>query len=356
MQSDREKEGAELVCKEMWSEIFGDSKEYISWYFEKKWKENKVFLLRDDVGEICSMLHCNPYEMKIQKKEMLLHYIVGVCTREDQRKKGFMGKLLQECFAWMYEREEPFTYLMPAREGIYEPYDFNRIYQAKKERVGKDLLPEKVSRYQLVDYNHTNIWQKKELETACESWLTSRYSIYACRNQNYFHELAEQMQACHGSCLLIYEGDILKGYLVYGAEEGKVEVFELLGEVNREDIYKTFTGYLKEKGMVSVNGFQINVTPFQGNITENGHSIMARIIHFSKCASLLRSPQPKVWRVRITDSYISQNNGQWELNIGSGGCQVIPLQASETVEKVMDIREFCEFFFANQKVYLNELV
>lgn len=164
------------------------------------------------------------------------------------------------------------------------------------------------------------------------------------------------MQACHGSCLLIYEGDILKGYLVYGAEEGKVEVFELLGEVNREDIYKTFTGYLKEKGMVSVNGFQINVTPFQGNITENGHSIMARIIHFSKCASLLRSPQPKVWRVRITDSYISQNNGQWELNIGSGGCQVIPLQASETVEKEMDIREFCEFFFANQKVYLNELV
>ena len=83
---------------------------------------------------------------------------------------------------------------------------------------------------------------------------------------------------------------------------------------------------------------------------------MARIIHFPKCARLLSSSQPQVWRGKITDRYLSENNGKWQLNIDSKGCQVIPLPESEQVEKEMDIQEFCDYFFQNQKVYLNELV
>ncbi|MGC4017938.1 MAG: hypothetical protein QM793_00985 [Muricomes sp.] len=42
----------------------------------------------------------------------------------------------------MYDRKEPFTFLMPAAEAIYTPYDFRFTYKQNKEAVyGKKELP-----------------------------------------------------------------------------------------------------------------------------------------------------------------------------------------------------------------------
>ena len=350
------KEEVEANCRNLWQECFHDSEEYISWYFGAKWQGNEVFLLQDDTGEICSMLHCNPYHVKYEEKELYLYYIVGVCTRVNQRKKGYMGKVLRECFRWLYEQEVPFTYLMPARAGIYEPYDFRRIYQAKKERIEKNIFLEKESRYYFVDYFTADRKQKKELERNSQRWLSSSYSIYVTRTQDYFQELAEQMEACHGKCLMVYEGEELKGYFAYGSEDEEIEVIEVVGDVEREKLYGSFGEYLKEDENNTDKGFRVLVTPFPEGVTEDAHSIMARIIHFPKCACLLCSSRPQSWKVKINDRFIAENNGKWLLNMDSKGCQVTAMQAEEAVDKEMDIQEFCDFFFRNQKVYINEIV
>lgn len=353
---EEEKEKAELVCKEMWEEVFGDSQEYIAWYFNQKWKENEVFLLQDQKEEVCSMLHINPYQMQIAEKEMLLHYIVGVCTRPDQRKKGYMGVLIKAAFLWLYEREAPFTYLMPAREGIYEPYDFRKIYQAGKELVQQILSMEGTEQYHFVGYEKATQQQREGVETLANQYLSSRFSVYVCRNQRYFQEIAQEMQACHGELLLIYEKDDLKGYLEYGAEENSVEIFEVVGELQREQLYSSFGAYLKERAIGNGEQFQVNVTPFADCNLEQGHCIMARVIHFEKCAELFRSKEKITMKVKINDDYIPQNNKKWQLDIRPDRCQVKPLQEMERVEQEMNIREFCDYFFQEQKVFLNELV
>ncbi len=349
-----EKKDAEMVCQKMWRDIFGDSEEYVSWYFEQKWQENEAFILRDDREEICSMLHLNPYKIKMQKEDLDLHYIVGVCTRPDQRKKGLMGQLIKEAFQWLYEKKEPFSYLMPAREGIYEPYDFRKIYQAQKEKVKEASCDEKKAIYRFVDYREVEEPEREKLEAVASQYLSSRFCMYARRSQDYFQQIVAEMQACHGKLLLIYEEQNLKGYLEYGAEENSVEVFEIAGEIERESVYASFMTYLKDNG--KGEEFQVNVIPFEHKEGHKGHSIMARIIHFPECASLLRSKNSKEIRLKIRDSYISQNNGKWQLNVKEDGCQVIPLKESEPVEKEMDIGEFCDYFFLEKKIYLNELV
>ena len=62
-------------------------------------------------------------------RECTSHYIIAVSTQKEYRGRGFMRSLLIKSMEEMYGNKEPFTFLMPASEKIYTPYDFRYIYQ-----------------------------------------------------------------------------------------------------------------------------------------------------------------------------------------------------------------------------------
>ena len=74
------------------------------------------------------MLQLNPYRLKVEESEFLSAYIIAVATKEVYRGRGFMGALLRRALNDMYTAKIPFTFLMPAAEAIYTPYDFRFIY------------------------------------------------------------------------------------------------------------------------------------------------------------------------------------------------------------------------------------
>ena len=65
---------------------FSDTPGYINYYFNNRWHKSITFL-SDNV----SMLHLNPYHIKINRKETTLYYIVGVCTFKEYRKTWLYG-------------------------------------------------------------------------------------------------------------------------------------------------------------------------------------------------------------------------------------------------------------------------
>lgn len=123
---------------------------YAGYYYEWKCRDNEILVLVDtdtdlrfkdgkddqksfqsdpDSHEnICAMLHLNPYRMWISTKESVLHYIVAVATAYPYRRQGCMRRLMLEAFLWLYDKMEPFTYLMPADTAYYEPFGFRVIY------------------------------------------------------------------------------------------------------------------------------------------------------------------------------------------------------------------------------------
>ena len=120
---DEQSEVTKKICKKLWSHNFDDTELYTEYYFNNRWKES-ISLLADDV----SMIHQNPYTVDAGSKTLTLHYIVGVCTEKNERRKGYMDRLLRRALKLLYDKKEPFTYLMPADEKIYLPYDFCGIY------------------------------------------------------------------------------------------------------------------------------------------------------------------------------------------------------------------------------------
>lgn len=116
----------------LYEEVFTeDSKGFVDYYFSEKTRDNDIYVVEED-GEICAMLHLNPYTLMVNGVEKQAHYIVAVATRKEYRGRGFMAALLRRALQDMYASGENFTFLMPAAEAIYTPHDFRTVYEQKR--------------------------------------------------------------------------------------------------------------------------------------------------------------------------------------------------------------------------------
>ena len=113
----------------LWEEVFADdTKAFLDYYYYIKTRDNEIYVVEED-GRICSMLQLNPYVLKVESSELPSAYIIAVATKEEYRGRGYMGGLLRASLNEMYAEKIPFTFLMPAAEAIYSPYDFRFIYE-----------------------------------------------------------------------------------------------------------------------------------------------------------------------------------------------------------------------------------
>ena len=100
-----------------------DSQKFVDFYYEYKIRDNQIYALWED-EQYVSMVHLNPYTMIVNGYEVSSNYIVAVATLKDYRHRGYMRLLLETALRQMAVDKMPFTFLMPASESIYTPFDF----------------------------------------------------------------------------------------------------------------------------------------------------------------------------------------------------------------------------------------
>ncbi len=124
----------------LWEKIFKeDSQTFVDYYYFIRTKENVIYVVEED-GAIRSMLQKNPYRMKLEDSVFDSEYIVGVATEKEYRSRGYMRQLLIAALEEENKKKHPFTFLMPAAEAIYSPYDFRYIYHQKQMELDSDVF------------------------------------------------------------------------------------------------------------------------------------------------------------------------------------------------------------------------
>lgn len=209
----------------LWQKCFSDTEEYTDYYFQEKTKDTVILRMFRE-NELVSMVHLNPYTICWQKEEQTLYYIVGVCTEESQRKKGYMRKLLKESFLYMEKRGCPFTYLMPAKKEIYEPFDFHFIYTQKRLKGQLARLElaaaEKGSGLWVKTFEELTQKEKKEAFSFQNGKLSKQFDLYALRSIRYLERLSKEMKAAGGELLFFYdENKKICATVAYMAEEAE---------------------------------------------------------------------------------------------------------------------------------------
>lgn len=216
-----------IRTRKLWEEIFTeDTPEFLDYYYSIKIKNNEIYVIEDD-GEIVSMLHLNPYEMRIGDKLCQTHYIVAVATKESYRKRGLMRQLLNYVLQVMADRGEPFTFLMPASEAIYKPFGFEFVYEQRQDKVvGKRSCEAKLEMISAAE---------KECERIADfaNQMLQEYDVVTWRNTQYYKTLLLELASEDGGILLAERGGEIEGVFCYACIGGENKHF-----VIREPIFQ----------------------------------------------------------------------------------------------------------------------
>ena len=198
-----------IKTRRLWEKIFTeDTSEFLDYYYSVKVNDNEIYVMEDD-GEIVSMLHLNPYQMRVRDKIFKTHYIVAVATDERYRHQGLMRQLLNHAMQVMADRGEPFTFLMPANEAIYKPFGFEFIYEQKREKVSGKKCEDNTLKIMEASPKHCQEIADFANEILCE------YDVVTWRDATYYQTLLSEVSSEDGGILIAEKDSRIVGVFPY---------------------------------------------------------------------------------------------------------------------------------------------
>ncbi len=219
--------------RELWEKVFTeDTPKFLDYYYSVKTAENEIYVIEEE-NKIVSMLHLNPYQMRICKEIYQTHYIVAVATDENYRKRGYMARLLNHAMQVMQDRGEPFTFLMPAAEAIYKPFGFEFIYEQKRGCVtGKAYKGDEIEFVMAGQEDCQGI-----ADFANE--LLKEYDVVTWRKASYYETLLQEQESEQGGILLVKRQGRLEGVFAFANVENAKEENAKSHQVEiREPLFK----------------------------------------------------------------------------------------------------------------------
>ncbi|MCI8417575.1 MAG: GNAT family N-acetyltransferase [Lachnospiraceae bacterium] len=159
-----------LQSRALYEEMFPEDEEsFVEAYYKIKGACNRILVLEEG-GELRSMLHLNPYRFWMRGEIVECSYFVAVATRPLYRHQGYMRCLLIKALQDLYERRQPFAFLMPAKEAIYTPFGFRKMENEDGEILGKASGEELSQGYDLF------VWKDEDYKRQhipAEEWETT---------------------------------------------------------------------------------------------------------------------------------------------------------------------------------------
>lgn len=326
--------------RRLWEQIFSeDTKRFLDYYYYFKTKENEIYVIEDE-NAIRSMLHLNPYLLQVEEKQFQGNYIIAVATEEAYRKRGYMGVLLRRAMQEMYNRKEPFTFLMPAAEAIYTPYDFRFVYDQKQRRTKgrEDVLS--------IELADASIGDAEEMAEFFRRHFAENWQVYVVRDESYYQTLIFEQQSENGGIKLMRDDGRIVGMFHYADEDG-LEI--------REPLY--LTGYEEEfqKAIWHMRGDKNESAIVYADETQDGEQkpvIMLRILHLESLLSAMKvKPGEHLdCSFAVLDSIITQNSRIWRIQGGTEENREIQVRETEDSQGVLTISALTSLLFGYKTV------
>ena len=355
--------------RRLWEEVFSDdTKAFLDYYYYIKTRDNAIYVIEED-GEICSMLQLNPYTVRVEGQEFPSAYIIAVATRKEYRSRGYMGALLRASLKEMYSRGLPFTFLMPAAEAIYTPYDFRYIYSQDRgslicgERDGGIYwksegdspahfeIQSEVKAAELgedrrgdVLFSDAGLWDAEEMSHFFETYFADRFQVCTVRDAAYYQTMILEQQSERGGVRLMRRDGVLKGFYAYAGEEG-LEIREPLFLSGYEEDFRNSVEELADRMQAGKQEIPVYACPPE-YADRRKPLIMARIVSLRNLLSALMVPEEECVECSfaVIDPLITENSRVWKLTSGIGETE-LHVGETEDSEGVLPVADFTELIF-----------
>lgn len=354
----------------LWEKVFSeDSKAFLDYYYFLKTRDNEIYVIDEDEA-IRSMLQLNPYLIQCNENVFKGHYIIAVATEGAYRKRGYMGKLLRASMQQMYLSKEPFTFLMPAAEAIYTPYDFRFVYDqniwqytVSGSAESKDFghAPQDAG----MTVSEAGIGDGAALADFFNRCFAEMFSVYAVRDESYYQTMLFEQQSENGGIKLLKKDGEAVGSFLYGDEDG-LEIREpLYLKEYEQDFWNAVSGLCEERRQKQAAVYagigEGERMPSGITKTETKPTIMVRIIHLESFLNTIkvRDGETINCSFAVLDSILPQNSRVWRLQSvkaqGQGEEETeseeeIVVYETEDSEGVLSIAALTSFLFGYKSV------
>lgn len=340
-----EHEGTRTLYEEVFCE---DTRAFVDYYYKNCARTNEIYGVMDREN-LCAMLHLNPYEMRLGPWQGECNYIVAVATRKEYRHQGLMTKLLKKSMEDMYEKGQPFTFLMPASEAIYRPFDFRFIYRQRQGWLKGAHVPQEEG----LCLRKAAKEDIKELARFAKGPL-SPYQTAAIHSEAYFSRMLREQECQKGEIMLICRLGEICGYFFTSRENG-LEVREAVAAPeDMEYLFPAIRAWADGKD-VRLFSWPEEMKEQEGLLEDKKvPMIMARVIRLDVLARCLRAEEPVSLSFEMRDSMLPQNQGIYCLKLDQEKSQLY--RAQTVPEWVVDAGVFTQLAFGCMEVEAPEKV
>lgn len=317
-----------------------DSEAFVDYYYSEKCIDNQI-LVMEDYEDVISMIHLNPFAVSMYGNRARVNYIVAVATDENYRMQGYMRTLMERVFHDLYEDDQPFAFLTPASPDYYYSCGFE--YWDSQIQLLQD---------------QDGLWNgRQRIDVAVEAdcadmaafsnrTLAGQFDLFVEKDAGYYSRLIKEQECDGGHLLILRQWDDADGE----DKAGEDEMVHCYGEETKKALVGGI--FCLNKG----HGFYIREPIMDHACSEHKQpSMMGRIIHFERFCSMLRSKEPISLEVRVRDTMIPENEGNYRIFVDENGGSAQRIYAMEP-ECSMDISELGQFFFDRMRIYINEVV
>lgn len=217
---------------ELWDYCFEKKHDpFFKYYFQEYCgKDNMVIGAFEKVNEdekLRSMIHINPYMLRIREQEMLVPYLVGIATAPEVRGQHLLKPLLQTTFEVLRSQGFTFVTLMPLFAGIYLPYQFTYCYYRHSYKMPLCELRNLKSDTSLLVERRS---LEKELLAPIYERLTAKWNGVPKRTDFQWNKLLKVHGLENVQCAVVYREEKAVGYMLYQIADNTFTVLELLAD------------------------------------------------------------------------------------------------------------------------------
>ena len=370
--------------RRLWEEVFAeDTPAFLDYYYFIKTKDNSIYVVEED-DDIQAMLQLNPYQIAIERHAYASYYIIAVATRKKYRGRGYMGNILRRALKDMYEEKIPFTFLMPAAEAIYTPYDFRFVYSQKigeisvlsSEQDVESSLPETEADVEDKGGRHSEeihirdcvrvrdaaLWDAENMASFFNCNFADRWQVCTVRDADYYRTMILEQQSEQGGVRLLFKGEQIVGMFAWAGEDG-LEIREPLylegyGKIFADEVRK-LSG--DKKAVIKVYGCMSEMHPSFLASAEHPEEtaiyrecvrkpcIMARIVCLPALFSALKADKEASLdcSIAVIDPILTGNSRIWRLESPEGE-EDIRIRETEDSDGVIAVAELTELLFGRK--------
>ncbi|MFV0479178.1 MAG: enhanced intracellular survival protein Eis [Anaerorhabdus sp.] len=192
------------TIKELWLESFPqENSNYADFFFRRKYFPENTLVFTEN-GQLQAALQRYPHEIMLHDRVLKTSMIVGVTVKSEYQRLGKMRALMQTTLDHV-EHQELVTLIQAYEPEIYRRYGFEMVYYHNELKISRDQI-KKIS----------NKGCSYEVESDAMMKLyasfVKHFNGFYIRDQRYFDDLKEEIDAQNGKIIAYYNEGQLEGY------------------------------------------------------------------------------------------------------------------------------------------------